>query len=249
MHASIYKMNFLVGLGCWIIYEVSLNVCYPSLHLLWQSGHLLNTVVPSSAGLTCFTSENILLLSHLKQVYNNFSRASCGFSNCLIPRFNFSLTESKTGCSKNWIHVCLNSFSLYLKINMDKASHKVTKDKDPKLVDAGCKGREMFMRKTKEKILSDAKQVAGYATNWSNDTTSPTTNSSNDTSATNNSSNKTNGVTNTATTKTNNTYVYGVGVLAVFSIGVCVFSAYSTFHPIKFMNDKKDQPPKWPHIL
>ena len=71
-----------------------------SLHLLWQSRHLLNTVISSSTDLTCFAMENILLLPHLKQVYNEFSRASCGFSSCLITRFIFSLAESKTGCSK-----------------------------------------------------------------------------------------------------------------------------------------------------
>ena len=111
MHAYIHKINFPMGLSCWIIYEViilseskkkdSLNVCYPSLHLLWQSRHSLSTVVPSSADLTCFAIENILLLPHLKQMYNEFSRASCGFSSCLITRFSFSLAESKTGCSKS----------------------------------------------------------------------------------------------------------------------------------------------------
>ena len=43
---------------------------------------------------------------------------------------------------------------------MDKASQKVTKDKDAKLVDAGLKGRENFMKKMKENILSNAKKVA-----------------------------------------------------------------------------------------
>ena len=72
----------------------------PSLHLLWQSRHSLNTVIPSSADLTCFAMENVLLLLHLKQVYSEFSRASCGVSSCLITRFISSLAESKTGCSK-----------------------------------------------------------------------------------------------------------------------------------------------------
>ena len=71
-----------------------------SLHLLWQSRHSLNTVIPSSADPTCFAMENILLLPHLKQIYNEFSRAFCGFSSCLITRFIFYLAESKTGCSK-----------------------------------------------------------------------------------------------------------------------------------------------------
>ena len=48
---------------------------------------------------------------------------------------------------KNWIHICFSPFSLYLKINMDKTSQKVTEDKDPKRFDAGYKGRENFMKK------------------------------------------------------------------------------------------------------
>ena len=40
---------------------------------------------------------------------------------------------------------------------MDKTSQKVTKDKDPKRADAGRKGRDSFMKKSKEKILNDAK--------------------------------------------------------------------------------------------
>ena len=43
---------------------------------------------------------------------------------------------------------------------MGNTSQKVTKDKDPKRVDAGLKGRETFMKKMKENILIDAKKVA-----------------------------------------------------------------------------------------
>ena len=41
---------------------------------------------------------------------------------------------------------------------MDKTSQKITKDKDPKCVDAGCKGRENFMKKIRGNILNNAKQ-------------------------------------------------------------------------------------------
>ena len=68
--------------------------------LLWQSRQLLNTDVPSSADLICFAMEKTLLLPHLKQVYNVFSRVFHGFSSCLITRFTFSVAESKTECSK-----------------------------------------------------------------------------------------------------------------------------------------------------
>ena len=45
----------------------------------------------------------------------------------------------------------------------------------------------------------------------------------------------------------NDTYVYGM--LAVLSIGVCVFSAYNTFQPKKTVNKKQDQRPKQRHML
>ena len=102
------KLDLLMDLGCWIMHEVIIlsepkrltKRGHPSLHLLYQSRHSSNTVVPSSADLTCFAMESILLLPHLKQVYNKFSRAAGGFSSCLIACFTFSLAESKTGCSK-----------------------------------------------------------------------------------------------------------------------------------------------------
>ena len=72
---------------------------------------------------------------------------------------------------------------------MDKTSQKVTKDKDPKRVDAGRKGRESFMKKMKENILKDVKKGSGDTTNSSNETTSATNSTRNETtSATNNSS-------------------------------------------------------------
>ena len=55
-------------------------------------------------------------------------------------------------------------------------------------------------------------------------------------------------------TGSNDIYVYGVGILAVLAIGVCIFFAYNTFQLKirKLTNDrstalheqKKDQPPK-----
>ena len=80
---------------------------------------------------------------------------------------------------------------------MGKTSQKVTKDKDPKRVDGGRKGRWSVMKKMKENILNDAKKGGGDTTNSSNETTS----------STNNSSNETTSVTNTATTRSNDTYV------------------------------------------
>ena len=112
---------------------------------------------------------------------------------------------------------------------MDKTPpEKVTKDKDPKRVETPRKGREKYMNKLKESILNDVKKDSGDTTNASNETTS---------------------VTKTATTRSNDTYVYGVGILAVLAIGVCVFFTYNTFQPKKLINEKQDQPPKRHHML
>ena len=135
---------------------------------------------------------------------------------------------------------------------MDKTSEKVTKD--PKRVEAGRRGRKNFMNKLKEDILNDAKIGSRDTSNASNETTNVNTNASNETtSPTNNASNETTtpaaSTSNTTTTKSNDTYVYGVGILAVLAIGVCVFFAYNTSENKKQANEKQDQPPKRRHML
>ena len=102
---------------------------------------------------------------------------------------------------------------------MDKTPEKVTED--PKRVETARKSREKYMNKFKESILNDVKKGKGDFTNTSNEATS----------ATNNASNETTSVTNTATTRPNYTYDYGVGIIAVVSINVCVFFAHNTFQP------------------
>ena len=50
--------------------------------------------------------------------------------------------------------------------------------------------------------------------------------------------------------QSNDTYIYGVGILAVLAIGVCVFFAYNTSQVSKkLVNEKQDQPPKRRHVL
>ena len=59
--------------------------------------------------------------------------------------------------------------------------------------------------------------------------------------------------------QSNDTYIYGVGILEVLAISVCVFFTYNTFQPKnkKLVNDrlaaqheqKQDQPPKRRHML
>ena len=99
---------------------------------------------------------------------------------------------------------------------MDKTPEKVTKE--PKRVEAARKGKKKYMNKLKESILNDVKKGSGDTTSECNEATS----------ATNNASNETTSVTNTASTRPNDTYVYGVGILAVVAIGVPVFFAYNT---------------------
>ena len=68
-----------------------------------------------------------------------------------LPYKTFHLLPSRTKnrMFKNWIHVCFNPFSLYLKINMDKTSEKVTKE--PKRQKRGKKAYGAHMKKLKNK--------------------------------------------------------------------------------------------------
>ena len=53
-----------------------------------------------------------------------------------------------------------------------------------------------------------------------------------------------------STVQSNGTYVYGVGILIILAISVCVFFAYNTFPKNKKQaNEKDDQPPKRHHML
>ena len=92
------------------------------------------------------------------------------------------------------------------------------------------------MNMLKESMLNDVKKGSRDNTNTNDETTS----------ATNNASNETTSVTNTATIRSNDTYVYGVGILTVLAIGVCVFFAYSASQAKnkKPVNKKQDQQPK-----
>ena len=77
------------------------------------------------------------------------------------------------------------------------------------------------MKKTKEEILRNKEQSSVQSTVQS---------------------------TEQSSVQSNVAYVYGVGMLAVLAIGVCVFFAYNTSQA-KLVNEKKDQPPKRRHML
>ena len=107
---------------------------------------------------------------------------------------------------------------------MDKTSEKVKKD--PKRVEVARKSREKYMNKLKESILNDAEKGRDTA-NTSNEPTSATNTAT----------------TPATTTRSNDTY--GIGILAVLAIGVCVSFAYNTFPKNKkTVNEKQDQQPK-----
>ena len=114
---------------------------------------------------------------------------------------------------------------------MNKTPEKVTKNKGPKHDEAARKGKEKCMNKLKERILNDVKKD-GNTTNASNETTS----------ATNNASNETTCVTNSTTARSNDTYVHGVGIVAVLAIGVCVFFCIclTAQHEQKKINHQND---------
>ena len=54
-----------------------------------------------------------------------------------------------------------------------------------------------------------------------------TINTSNETTSTTNTASTP--ATSTTTTRSNDTYVYGIGMLAVLAIGVCVYFTYNNF--------------------
>ena len=119
---------------------------------------------------------------------------------------------------------------------MDKTSKKVTKD--PKRQERGKKSHETYMKRLKEEILEDNQMPTPSISSSTSDPTRSTSSSTRDPTPS----------TSSNTTRSNDTYVYGVGMLAVLAIGVCVFFAYKTF-PKKLVNEKQDQPSKRGHML
>ena len=102
---------------------------------------------------------------------------------------------------------------------MDKAPGKVTKD--PKRVEAARKGRDKYMNKLKKSILNEGKKRTGDTTNASNETTS---------------------AINSTTIRSDDTYVFGVAILSLVVIDVCVFLIFQAKNK-NLVNKKQDQPP------
>ena len=139
--------------------------------------------------------ENILLPPHLKQVCDEFSKTSCGFSR---------------GREK-----------------------KIQREKHPGRVAQGHK-LAALMKKRKEETLRNKEQSTEQSTVQT--TVEPSVEFS---------------VQSSVRSAVQSTYVYGVGIIAVFATSVCVFFAYNTFQSKKKKqaNERKDQPSKRRHKL
>ena len=123
---------------------------------------------------------------------------------------------------------------------MDKTSEKAKKD--PKRQERGKKSHETYMKRLKEKILEDNQlPTMDRSTPSAPSSTPPTFSFTSDLTPS----------TPSLTTRSNDTYVYGVGMLAVLAIGACVFFAYNASQAKnkKLINEKQDQQPKRRHML
>ena len=115
----------------------------------------------------------------------------------------------------------------------------ITREKHPGRVAQGHK-LAALMKKRKEEILYNKEQ-----------STEQSTVQSKEQSKEQSSVQSTEQSTVQPTEQSNNTYVYGVGILAVLAIviAVCVFFTYNTFQPKKLINDCLAAPSKRRHML
>ena len=126
---------------------------------------------------------------------------------------------------------------------MDKTSEKVTKD--PERQEQGKESHHTYMKRLKEKILEDNQLPTLSPT----DRFMPSTSSSTPPSPSSTGDPKPSIPIHT--TRSIDTYVHGVGILAVLAIGVCVFSTYNASQGKnkKTVNEKQDQPPQRLHVF
>ena len=107
---------------------------------------------------------------------------------------------------------------------MDKTSEKVTKD--PTRVEQGKKSYKTHMKRLKEQILEEHQPPTSSTSDPTPFTCHPTSSTCDPTSST--SSSTCDPTPSTSSHRSNDIYVYGVGMLALLAIGVCVFFAYNT---------------------
>ena len=111
----------------------------------------------------------------------------------------------------------------------------ITREKHPGRVAQGHK-LAALIKKRKEEILHDKEQSSVQPTVQSTEQYSVQS---------------TEQSTEQPSVQSNGAYVYGLGILAVLAIGICIFFAYKTFQAAnkKQVNEKQDQPPKQRHML
>ena len=107
---------------------------------------------------------------------------------------------------------------------MDKTPQKVV-TKDPKRQERGKKSHKTYMKRLKEKILEDNQLSTPSPTG--NSTPSTPSPADRPTPSTSSSTGNSTPSTPFHATRSNDTYVYGVGILAVLVIDVCIFFAYN----------------------
>ena len=130
---------------------------------------------------------------------------------------------------------------------MDKTSKKVTKD--PRRQERGKKSHDTYTKRLKEKVLEDNLLPTSTPTDGSTPSTSSPT--GDPTPSNSSSTGDPTSFTPSHTTRSNDTYIYGVGMLAILAIGVCVFFVYnaSQAENKKQLNKKQDQSPERRHML
>ena len=103
-----------------------------------------------------------------------------------------------------------------------------------------------------KKGSEDTSNASNETTSATNTTTIPATSTTSTattpaTSTTSSATTFATSTTSTANPRSNDSYVYGVGILAVLAIDVCVFFVYNTSQAA---NEKQvDLPPKRRHVL
>ena len=107
------------------------------------------------------------------------------------------------------------------------------------------------MKRLKAQIIEEHQLPTSSTSSSTCDLTSSTSFSTCDpTSSTSSSTHDPTSSTSSHTIRSNDTYVYGIGMLIVLAIGVCVIFAYVTFPKNKkLVNEKQDQPPKRCYML
>ena len=107
------------------------------------------------------------------------------------------------------------------------------------------------MKRLKEKILEDNQLPTSSSSSTDNPTPSTPSPMDRPTPSTPSSTGNSTPSTLSHAARSSDTYVYSIGILAVFAIGVGVFFVYNTSQAKnkKLVNEKQDQSPKQRHML